>query len=285
MFGIAASLLALRASLTSCLGFRIVRNKISTTNRKSVRFLSLILFLSSTILLPGCMRLSDGTPPGPWHEAYQPIADSESDAFVAQALGQAIAEFGEPLIPVNKVLLRRSKKVPEARRYRIGEDFSLTECVDSTNGVFVIYLAVDPGHRNYFPLLGHECAHLLNPYIFDWYMEGLATVFSEQICEQTEHEWGDWKRHFERTRRAPYGLSYRMMLELQQEFPDEYPAIIHFTAENGNGAGRRHIDIDAWLATLPPARRAAALDIISGYSKVLRKATSEQYYFSTPESL
>ncbi|RKX38253.1 MAG: hypothetical protein DRP64_16000 [Verrucomicrobia bacterium] len=250
-----------------------------------MRFLSLILFLSSTVLLSGCMRLSDGTPPGPWHEAYQPINDPESEAFVSQSLDRAIAEFGKPAVPVEKVLLRRSRKIPEARRYRIAEDFSLTECVDSTNGVFVIYLAVDPGHRNYFPLLGHECAHLLNPYIFDWYMEGLATLFSEQMCEETEREWGDWQRHFERTRREPYGLSYRMMRELQQEFPDEYPAIIRFTAENGSGKGRRHIDIDAWLATLPPARRTVALDIIFGYADVLRKKASEQYYFSTPESL
>jgi len=228
------------------------------------------------------MQLSDGKPTGPWHEAYQPINDPESDAFVAQALVKAIGEFGDPAIPVDKVLLRRSRKVPEARHYRLGEDFSLTECVDTTNGVFVIYLAVDPGHRNYFPLLGHECAHLLNPYIFDWYMEGFATLFSEQICEATGREWGDWKRHFERTRREPYGLSYRMMLELQQEFPDEYPSIIRFTAENGTGADRRHIDIDAWLATLPPARRAVALDIISSYADVLRKKASEQYYFSPP---
>ena len=172
--------------------------------------------------------------------------------------------------------------MPEARRYRIGEDFSLTECTDTTNGVFVIYLSVDPGHRNYFPLLGHECAHLLNPYIFDWYMEGFASMFSEQMCTETGREWGDWKPHFERTRRGPYGLSYRMMLELQQEFPDEYPTIIRFTAENGGDTDRRHIDIDAWLATLPPARRAVALDIISGYDKVLRREASEQYYFKPP---
>ena len=242
---------------------------------------NLVLLGAST----GCLRLSDGTPPGPWHEAYQPINDPDSEAYIAQSLKRAMAEFGEPAVPVNKVLLRRSKKLPEAQRYRIGEDFSLTECVDSTNGVFVIYLAVDPGHRNYFPLLGHECAHLLNPYIFDWYMEGLATLFSEQMCEETEREWGNWKRHFMRTRREPYGLSYRMMRELQEEFPEAYPSIIRFTAENGSGADRRHIDIDAWLATLPPDHRAVALDIISTYVDVLRKKTSEQYYFRTPESL
>jgi hypothetical protein len=242
----------------------------------------LFLFLSFTVLLSGCMQLADGRPPGPWHEAYQPIIDPESDAFVAQSLRRAVADFGEPAVPVNKVLLRRSKKVPEARCYRLGEDFSLTECVDATNGLFVIYLEFDPGHRNYYAMLGHECAHLLDPHIFDWYMEGFASVFSEQMCKETGREWGDWKRHFERTRRGPYGLSYRMMRELQQEFPDEYPAIIQFTAENGDDTARRHIDIDAWLATLPPARRAVARDIISGYAGVLRKKTSDQYYFSPP---
>ncbi len=241
--------------------------------------------LSSVLLLvttTGCLRLSDSQPSGPWHEAYQPITDPASEAYVSRALERAITEFGEPVIPVNKVLLRRSKKTPEARRYRIGEDFSLTECVDSTNGIFVIYLAVDPGHRNYFPLLGHECAHLLNPYIFDWYMEGLATRFSEQMCDETGRAWGDWQRHFMRTRREPYGLSYRMMLELQEEFPEEYPLIIRYTAENESGTGQQHIDIDAWLATLPSARRDIALDIILGYSKVLEAATSKQYYFSRP---
>ena len=239
----------------------------------------LLVFLS----VSGCLRLSDGKPHGPWHEAYQPIDDPESEAFVSRALAAARAEFGEPVFPVEQVLLRRSQKVPDAWRYRLGEDFSLTECVDATNGVFVIYLAVDPGHRDYFPLLGHECAHLLNPYVFDWYMEGIATVFSERICAETGRKWGGWKRRFERSRRDPYALSYRMMLDLQRELPAEYPSIPQFTAEKGKGSDRLRIDIDAWLETLPAARRASALDIVSKYAKVLNRNASEQYYFTVPK--
>lgn len=246
---------------------------------------SLLCLCLLLVGLPGCMQLSDSKPSGPWHEAYQPINDPASEAFVSQALGKLVAEFGNPAIPVNKVLLRRSKKVAEARRYRLGEDFSLTECVDATNGVFAIYLAVDPGHQNYFPLLAHECVHLLNPYIIDWYMEGLATVFSEQMCMEVECEWGDWKRHFMRTRREPYGLSYRMMLDLQQEFPNEYPSIIRFVAENGKGEDHLRIDIDAWIGTLPDARRAVALDIVSSYAAELHRKVGEQYYFTIPAEL
>jgi len=235
--------------------------------------------------LTGCLRLSDGKPPGPWHEAYQPIDHPESEAFIALTLGKAVAQFGEPVIPVNKVILLRSRKTPEARRYRLGEDFSLTECVDSTNGVFAIYLAVDPEHPNYFPLLAHECAHLINPRIFDWYMEGMATLFSEQICKETDRPWGNWERHFNRSRREPYALSYRMMLELQEEFPAEYPSLIRFVAENGTGPERLHIDIDAWLETLPLEHQALALDIISTYTEGLERSVSEQYYFTTPAAL
>lgn len=258
------------------------------TLQRSLRALRALVFVSllivSTMWLSGCVRLSDSKPPGPWHEAYVPIVDPASEAFITRALERAVADYGEPLIPVNKVLLRRSRKAPAAERYRIDEDFSLTECVDVTNGLFVIYLAVDPGHQNYFPLLGHECAHLLSPRIFDWYMEGFASVFSAQICEETGYEWGDWKRHFERTRRGPYGLSYRMMRELQEEFPVAYSRIIRFTTESADDTARQHIDIDAWLATLPPERRLAALDIISSYAESLYNRRSDQYHFVRPHA-
>lgn len=231
------------------------------------------------------MQLSAGKPPGPWHEAYQPIEDADSEAFIAHALQQAIAEFGQPAFPVGQVILRRSKKLPEARRYHIAEDFSLTECVDSTNGVFAIYLGVDPDHPNYYPLLAHECAHLLNPRIIDWYMEGVATLFSEQLCAETERPWGDWERHFSRSRRDPYALSYRMMRELQEAFPEEYPSIIQCVAENGKGPDKLRIDIDRWLQSLSPDRRAEALQIIDPYTRSLQRRVSDRYYFTTPEAL
>ena len=245
---------------------------------RTVLCLFLLLFVVS-----GCVRLTDGKPPGPWHEAYQPIDDAESEAFIALALAQAVEQFGPPAIPVNQVILRRSRKVPEARGYRIAEDFSLTECVDTTNGVFAIYLAVDPGHPNYYPLLGHECAHLLDPRVLDWYMEGLATRFSEEVCKATGHAWGDWERHFNRSRRDPYALSYRMMRELQEQFPEHYPTSLRYTAENGHGPDKRRIDIDAWLQTLPENRRAEAREIIKPYIKVLQRRTSTHYYFTVPQ--
>ncbi|VGO22728.1 hypothetical protein [Pontiella sulfatireligans] len=237
------------------------------------------------LVLAGCVGLPTGKPAGPWHEAYEPINDPASEAFVSNALQRAVAAFGDPVVPVNKVLLRRSKKTEAAKRYHIGEDFSLTECFDSSNGVFVIYLAVDPGHVNYYALLGHECTHLINPYITDWYMEGMATVFSQQICKQLGVKWGDWERHFNRSRRQPYALSYRMMLQLQEVFPRDYPLMINYTTPIKKRDEWLRIDIDAWLDSLAPARRLQALSIIEPYVKELNRNVGTQYAFQTPEAL
>lgn len=246
--------------------------------------LLLLLFLS--LAVSGCMSLSNGKPPGPWHDAYQPIEDPDTDAFLAEVLDRARSEFGEPVIPIERILLRRSRKTSEARRYRIGEDFSLTECVDPTNGVFVVYIGVDPGHSNYYALLAHESVHLLNPQITDWYMEGIATAFSEQACSALEKEWGDWKSHFMKSRRDPYALSYRMMSELRAAFPDHYPQLIHCIAPNSNGLARwQRIDIDQWIGALPEGRRQEALDIIDPYIDVLKKHTGKLYDFAVPSGL
>lgn len=243
--------------------------------------MALLLFLFP--ILAGCSGLTARKPPGPWHEAYQPIEDETSRTFIAQTLERARSEFGEPAIPINEILLRRSRKTEEARRYRIGEDFSLTECIDSTNGVFVVYIGVDPGHSNYYALLAHECLHLLDYRITDWYMEGMATVFSEQVCEEQDKPWGDWKRHFLKSRRDPYALSYRMMTELRGAFPGQYPHLLRFTARHGPDPSTwRRIDIDAWIGTLPPARRQEARDIIEPYTAELIKNTGQVYDFTVP---
>jgi hypothetical protein len=247
-----------------------------------VRILGLFLLLQP---MAGCVRLSEGKPPGPWHEAYQPIEHPASESFVSNALHQAMAEFGDPVVPVKQVLLRRSRKVEAARRYRLGEDFSLTECADPTNGIFVIYLAVDPDHRNYFALLGHECAHLINPHLTDWYMEGIATDFSERICRQEQIPWGDWKRHFMRSRREPYALSYRMMQQLREAFPEEYPALVLHAESSVRGGPWLRINIDAWLEGLSEANRTMALEIISSHAEGLRRSVGSQYDFKVPETL
>ncbi|MDF7807571.1 hypothetical protein P4E94_08995 [Pontiellaceae bacterium B12219] len=229
--------------------------------------------------------MEKGRPPGPWHEAYEPIEDADTEAFVFQSLEKAKQQFGEPVIPVNEIIFRRSRKTEAARRYRIGEDFSLTQCIDPTNGVFVIYIGVDPDHENYYPLLGHECAHLINAHITDWYMEGIATVFSEEVCADAGKGWGSWDRHFSRSRKDPYALSYRMMKGLKETFPEQYPALLAFATQNGKRPPWLQINMDDWLETLPDGRENEALDIIEPNVKVLRRQVNDQYGFVVPAAL
>lgn len=235
------------------------------------------------MLFIGCAGLREGKPSGPWHEAYQPLNDPAAEEFFFDALERAKAEFGQPVVPIEQVIFRRSKKADAARGYRIGEDFSLTECLDSTNGVFVVYIGVDQDHRNYYPLIGHEAAHFINARITDWYMEGVATLFSKEACAAAGKPWGDWERHFSKSRRHPYALSYRLARDLKAAFPAEYPAIVSFTAPNGDEWAR--IDIDAWIASLPIDRRGEALEIIAPHVKTLSRNVNAQYGFTAPAAI
>lgn len=250
--------------------------------RMIIRVLCLFLLMGG---FSGCTVLKDGKPPGDWHEAYVPIDEPESLSFVSNALALAVTEFGAPVIPVEKVMLRRSVKSEKARGYAVREHFSLTECIDTTNGVFVIYIGVDPDHHNYYALLGHECAHLLNPHITDWYMEGMATVFSEEVCHALGKEWGSWKRHFGKSRRQPYALSYRMMKEMKAACPEDYSGIQRFSMPNGHGGGWQMININGWLSTLPDEKRAEALELIEPNVKMLSRHTNVMYSFQVPDEL
>ncbi|WP_372796015.1 hypothetical protein [Pontiella sp.] len=253
--------------------------------RRSLSSLVLFLFVSVVSLQFGCTTMIDGMPPGPAHEAYQPLESAEAEAFFFQCLEKAQEQFGAPEVPVTRVLFRRSRKTEAAARYRIAENFSLTQCIDSTNGVFVVYIGEDPDGRNFYPLLAHESAHLLNARIMDWYMEGLATAFSEEMCAQHDKAWGDWGRHFRRTRKDPYGRSYRMMRDLKAAFPQAYPSIIRYTRPNGKNTDWLYIDIDRWLDTLDDDGYAEALDIIEPHLKTLQKYDRVYYTIQVPAAL
>lgn len=251
------------------------------------RIAGVLALVGASCLPVGCSTVPGNRPPGSWEAAYRPIESAEVDAFVAFALDRATRTFGPPARPVREVRLRRSKKASGARGYRLAEDFSLTECVDPSNGIYVVYLAADPGDPNFYPLLGHECAHLIDPRIYDWYMEGIATVFSEETCRARGLAWGGWRRRFERDDRDPYALSYRMMRELKAAFPIEYPALVSLYAEENPARwarGRRRIEVDGWIASLPAARRGEARAIIARYAKGLRRHAKKPYAFEVPRS-
>jgi len=242
----------------------------------------LFLLLS---MLSGCRSLIDAPPPFPWHECYEPLESLAAEKFVSQALEKAVSIYGEPVVSVQSVLLRHSSKTHKVRNYRLAVNFNLTECLDPEKGLFAIYLAAEPDSEDFYPILGHECFHLLNPYIFDWYMEGAATVFSEEFCRECGVSWAAWEKRFRREgKKKPYSASYWMMKELKQAVPGHYPQIIRYTATSGK-KDRLSIDIDAWLDTLSESERIRALNIISRWMKILKRRESKVYHFTVPAEL
>ncbi|QBG47902.1 hypothetical protein EGM51_11030 [Verrucomicrobia bacterium S94] len=250
-----------------------------------MRWLPVTAALMVSVLMCSCSTVINGLPEGPIHAAYQPLGEPEAEAFFFRCLDELTEEYGNPDVPVNEVIFRRSRKDETARRYRIAEDFSLTQCIDPSNGVFVVYIGVDAGKKNFYPLLTHECGHLMNARIKDWYMEGFATVFSEEICTEKNKLWGDWGRHFNRSKKNPYARSYRMMRDLKAACPEAYPKMIRFTKPNPRSPEWLCIDIDAWLETLGSVQRDTALEIIEPHLKILRRHTVSGYTIEIPSAL
>jgi len=237
--------------------------------------------LALTLLLSSCTQWKKGKPPGEWYESYQPIQNPQADLFVKQAISLTTTQFPDSIFPIKKIILRHSKKTTAAKNYRIAEHFSLTECIDSTNGIFVIYIEVDPTHPSFYPLLGHECTHLINPKIFDWYMEGIATQFSEDLCKKEGKSWAEWTKRFNKNSTDPYALSYQMMHQIKQTVsPQTYAAILRYRAPNHFSPSRERIDIIAWLKTLSPKEQTKVISIIRRYEKQLLAHKSKQYDFT-----
>lgn len=259
--------------------------KLFSTKARYRTLVRLLCFFVLTIGFYGCTSMKKGPPPFPWIEAYQTLNHPESMTFITNALERAVLEFGEPVVPVKKVLLRRSRKTEVASSYLIKEDFTNTSCIDPTNGVFVIFMGNDPDHEDYYGLLGHECTHLINPQITDWYMEGIATVFSEEFCAAEGRSWGEWKRHFRKSRKDPYAVSYRMMKKLKATFPEEYSQLVNCSVQNPKNAQWLWTDINIWLDRLSAAQREEAVNIIQPHVKLLSHRVNEQYGFIVPSEL
>ncbi len=241
------------------------------------------LFLSALLLLVfGCFSLSDHELPVPLVDCYEPIDDPLSIQFIDQVLKMARMEFGAPAWEVREVRLLRSRKKAAWKQLRIKEDFSLTEVVDTTNRVVAVYISEDPGNPQYFPLLAHECVHVLNPLVRDWYMEGMASVFALKVCRDLGRPDAGWAARFEHDRLEPYACSFRMMSALQEHFPDEYSMMIQHAVADTERPGWQRIDIDGWIALLPPERRTEAYEVITPFAKILKRHVSDEIAFTAP---
>jgi hypothetical protein len=164
----------------------------------------------------GCSSLPKKPASVPYHQLYVPIEDAEAHRFIEAGLHLLMHEHGPLEFTVNEVLLRQSKRNTEGCCYAIAEAFSLTEIVDAQAGVFTIYIAVPPGHPEFYLLLAHEIGHLQQPSrTDDWEMEGFCMVFSEDFCRQQGKDWRVWEQRFCQESKDPYARAYHSALQLR----------------------------------------------------------------------
>ena len=100
------------------------------------------IFSTLFFILNGCLSINKTNPPKgvPWSDLYQPIVNAELLSFSKACIDEAVSLYGDPIIPITKVDLRRSRKHSKWNHLHIAEDFSLAELVSGSNGNFVIYL-------------------------------------------------------------------------------------------------------------------------------------------------
>jgi hypothetical protein len=158
-------------------------------------------------LFCGCQTLVEKPAAIPFKDCYEEITDPEAHAFIQAGLKLLREKYKGPRRPIETVHLRFSKRNTCGQAYRLAEGFSRTEVLGE--GGVVIYVAVPPGHPEFYPMLGHECGHLLDPSIQDdWQMEGFCMVFSEELCARTGRSREVWRHRFNRESSDPYAKAY-----------------------------------------------------------------------------
>ena len=154
-----------------------------------------------------------------------------------------------------------------------------------SNGNFVIYLGVEENSDLIWFLLAHEVMHLLNPFIQDWYMEGLASYFAVQFCQQENVKLGGWLNIFNKIKENPYACSYRMIRDIAEVTPEALRSMRNYTLTNKKYPNTLKIDVDRWLASMSVSDRNTVLAKIRPYMKEMKKYSNSRISFTIPSAI
>ncbi len=236
----------------------------------------IVLPLLLTLLLSAA-AYSDpqpGSNPGESFGPYPSIDDAETQAFVRQGLAYAIALYGEPWMPVNRVLVK----------YKPSQAF--TQVTDAPNGIFTIFLSRRKDEYAFHGQLAHEIAHLLNAQVFDAYAEGLNTVFAEQMLKRAGKDWRSWEAHYRKHGDPFYAATYFMMKEVSSHAgADSMRMLLAHATPEPAAPERMYIDIDGWIGSLPSVKRDTVTNIILKHAAQVKQAmdtVTQVYSFRLP---
>lgn len=239
-----------------------------------LRLAILLILTTANSVYAQSSDLSASNLNGPYAQ-YQAIDDPEAHSFLQQGLSYAIKLYGEPRIPVTKVFLR----------YR--PQGALTNLTDSRKGVFTIFLSRKPQEYSFYGQLAHEVVHLLNAQLYDSYVEGLNTVFSEKLLKRSGRDWSGWEKYFKGGEEPFYAATYFMMKEVSEVAGDDAMRnfLSHAKYDSGNPQ-RMFIDIQEWINSIPREKRDKVKNVILKYVSNVQKSVNtmnERYTFMLPE--
>lgn len=156
-------------------------------------------------------------------------------------------------------------------------NMQLCELASEKRGVFVIYLKHEPDSDPFYCELAHEMFHLLNPKIYDWHMEGLASVFAENLLKKERKSWEHFEKVLSDTEKA-YGASYHFIKTLYIHSNTPFKSILKFT-KPWRGP-REKIDIRPWLKGTTEAFQKEYKQTLSKYYPVLMENKSNNIEFN-----
>jgi len=196
--------------------------------------------------------------------------------FASDALKQAQQTFGPAKVPIKRLYIY----------YRSGKSCQ-TVMVDEKRGIFAICMANDETADVYYQSLAHELIHLMNTRLADPYIEGVCSSFGDHVKAPPRRQLTALARKYNRgvVKIKFYAETYIMQKELESKLKLEGVAgILKYRAWNKNSKDWQHIDIDAWLKSLPDDKRIIARDIINKYADIIEEHLPDDgaYAFARP---
>ena len=163
------------------------------------------------------------------------------------------------------------------------EGFELCETIHASPGSFVVYVAPARHDPLFAFKLSHEIAHLINPNLYDWHIEGLCDHFAGHMAQIQGADPEAFEKWFlQNGGRNPYAASYLMIRDVKKIAGADIWRLFQFaepTPEDGRRSSniypnRMRVNIAAWLNSLAPEKRAPAEAAMRRWSGILKRSDS-----------
>lgn len=208
---------------------------------------------------------------------------SKPEARFRDLQGEQLERFNRRLV---EAMFPAGVLLPFRERRWVSEGIELCEVIDPAVGRVVLYVSSPEGTPEFYLQLAHETLHLLNPLLYDWYVEGLGNVFAEQMALRNHLDWQPWQQRFvARREKDPYAIAYYMMREVVAVAGDDMEHFLRFAVRSGQTRGAMRLDIDGWLATLQPEKQKLVLAILKRYGPRLERYRGQRNAFVLPRLL